>query len=83
MITSLSAFSYFLVVFLMSSNYVIPGSMVREFLILDNWKEVILDIKFFFYHSLISFLISLYLGEYFPTVFQKFIEWFENIEMNR
>ena len=54
MITSLSAFSYFLVVFLMSNNYVLPGSIIREFVILDNWKEVILDIKFIFYLFAVS-----------------------------
>ena len=40
MITSLSAFSYFLIVFLMSNNYVLPGSIIREFVILDNWKDI-------------------------------------------
>ena len=71
MITSLSAFSYFLVVFLMSSNYVLPGSMVREFLILDNWKEVILDIKFFFYLLVICTIC------YFFEIFNdRFPSWF-------
>lgn len=49
MITSLSTLSYFLFVFLFSKDYILPGSIVREFLILDNWIEVILDLKFFFY----------------------------------
>ena len=34
---------------LFSKDYILPGSIVKEFLILDNWIEVILDIKFFFY----------------------------------
>ena len=54
LITSLSALSYFPVVFLMSNNYILPGSIVREFVILDNWKEVILDIKFFLYLIVVS-----------------------------
>ena len=57
MITGLSALSYFLFVFLMSSNYILPGSIVKEFLILDNWKGVILDIKFFFYIFGISVIV--------------------------
>ena len=54
MITSLSALSYFLVVFLMSNSYVLPDSIIREFVILDNWKDVILDIKFIFYLFAVS-----------------------------
>jgi phospholipid-transporting ATPase len=57
MITSLSAFSYFLFVFIMSNNYILPGSIVKEFLILDNWKAVILDMKFYLYIIAISVII--------------------------
>ena len=71
MITSLSAFSYFLIVFLMSNNYVLPGSIIREFVILDNWKDVILDIKFILYLfavSVICFFIEMCSDKY-PELF--------------
>ena len=54
LITSLSTLSYFPVVFLMSDNYVLYKGIVRQFLVLDNWKEVILDLKFWFYLLLSS-----------------------------
>ena len=73
MITSLSALSFFLAVFLMSNNYVLPGFIVREFLILDNWKEVILDIKFYAYVLLVSticYFIEICSDKY-PELFLK------------
>ena len=74
MITSLSAFSFFLCVFLMSSNYILPGAIVTEFLILDNWREVILDIKFFTYILVISticYFIEIFSDKYPSLFFEK------------
>ena len=73
MITSLSALSFFLAVFLMSNDYVLPGFIVREFLIFDNWKEVILDIKFYAYVFLVSticYFIEICSDKY-PELFLK------------
>ena len=47
-ITSLSILSYFLFLFLFSKDYILPGSIVREFLILDNWIVSFLILNFFF-----------------------------------
>ena len=60
LITSLSAFSFFIVVFLMSSNYILPRIIVRQFLTLDNWMQVIWDLKFWFY-LLVSSVICVFI----------------------
>ena len=48
-----SVFCYFLSVIIFSKNYILSAEVIHNFLVLDNFANVILDLKFFFYMILV------------------------------
>ena len=61
----------FFTVFLMSSDYILPGYMIVDLFILENWKEVMLDLKFYLFvlvSSTICYFIEICSYRY-PSLF--------------
>ena len=81
MITILSVLSFFFTVFLMSSDYILPGYMIVDLFILENWKEVILDLKFYLFvlvSSTICYFIEICSYRY-PSLFFNEEKYYYNI----
>ena len=51
---SLSVLLYFIILLMMSNSGFLPASLVRKFYIIDNFRNVIWDLKFFFYIILVT-----------------------------
>ena len=50
----LSVLLYFISILIFSNDYIFPGKMIKNFYILDNFINVICDLKFVFYIILVS-----------------------------
>ena len=80
MIVILSNLSFFVTVFLMSSNYIFPSSMIIHFLTIDNWNEVMLDIKFALFvllSSTICYFIEICSNNYPKLFFEEDKDYFK------
>ena len=80
MIVILSNLSFFVTVYLMSSNYILPSAMIIHFLTIDNWKEVMLDIKFALFvllSSTICYFIEICSNNYPKLFFEEDKDYFK------
>lgn len=86
MIVILSNLSFFVTVFLMSSNYILPSSMIIHFYTIDNWKKVMLDFKFALFvllSSTICYFIEICSNNYPKLFFEEEKDYFNtNSKLN-